>query len=73
MSKWILVDSEHLNDTWRNSKSPNDKISNTGDQEYINLWKEHYSDFSGKILEISTQHTDEDNYRVFPGDSQKKN
>ena len=27
----------------------------------------------GKILEISTEHTDEDNYRVFPGDSQIKN
>lgn len=52
MSKWVLVDSEHLNDTWQNSRSPNDKISNIGDEEYINLWKEHYSGFSGKILEI---------------------
>ena len=60
MSKWKLApgmvpdDSKENNvkPTWFNSSSPVGKISATGDQEYINLWSEHYSDFSGKILEI---------------------
>lgn len=61
MPKWKLApglaasdDSKtnNVKTTWVNSESPLGKISATGDQEYINLWKEHYSDFSGKILEI---------------------
>ena len=57
MSKWVLVENESENKnnvkpTWTNSKTPYGKISDHGDQEYVNLWKEHFSDFSGKVLEI---------------------
>lgn len=38
--------------TWENSKTPYGKISPSGDQEYLNLWKEYFSDFTGNILEI---------------------
>jgi phospholipid N-methyltransferase len=60
MSEWKLApglainDSEvnHVKPTWTNSVSPQGKISPTGDKEYVNLWIEHFADFSGKILEI---------------------
>tara|TARA_Y100000816_G_C26033208_1_gene540957 strand:+ start:460 stop:1044 length:585 start_codon:yes stop_codon:yes gene_type:complete len=57
MSKWVLVDdaTENVNNvknTWKNSQTPSGKISATGDTEYVNLWKEHFPNFSGKILEI---------------------
>ena len=46
------MNSENLKSTWANSKSPNGKISPSGDLEYINLWEQHFSNFSGRILEI---------------------
>ena len=60
--KWKLVGDQnellndqkknHVKKTWTNSYSPRGKISDSGDQEYVNLWKEHFNDFSGRILEI---------------------
>ena len=57
MPKWKLVTNPEDNplnvkSTWVNSETPLGKISTEGDQEYINIWKEHFSNFSGKILEI---------------------
>jgi len=62
MSKWKLVpglaaedwetNNNNVKLTWVNSVSPQGKISPVGDQEYVNLWVEHFADFSGKVLEI---------------------
>ena len=58
MSKWKLApglaanNRNNVKPTWENSTSPSGKVSETGDQEYLNLWTEHFADFSGKILEI---------------------
>ena len=60
MSKWKLAggmvpndqETNNVKPTWENSISPSGKVSETGDQEYLNLWTEHFADFSGKILEI---------------------
>ena len=60
MSKWKLAPGLAITDSkinnvkpiWTNSRSPQGKISATGDQEYVNLWVEHFADFSGKVLEV---------------------
>tara|TARA_R110000796_G_scaffold62056_1_gene143341 strand:+ start:63 stop:659 length:597 start_codon:yes stop_codon:yes gene_type:complete len=58
MSKYRLApglaanDKNNVKPIWKNSSTPYGKISETGDQEYVNLWVEHFADFNGKILEI---------------------
>jgi hypothetical protein len=42
---------ENLKDSWIN-KGLFGSVAPSGDPEYVNLWIEHFKDFSGKVLEI---------------------